>query len=67
MQNKPQQYRVYPGGLGYYNKSGYKVLRSIIDGEDYGETGDLVAYIPEGRDMARFLAKYLNERDSSHD
>ena len=63
--NKAQTYRVYKGSLSRLHSwnTGWKVVKAIENGEDFGEIGELVAYIPGSRRIARYLAKYLNDED----
>ena len=64
MKKQSNAYRVYQESHKFgYCKGGWKVIKSIDEsGEDFGESGDLIAYIPESRDLARFVATYLNGR-----
>ena len=53
-----QEYRVYQD----FNGRGWLVVKAIVRGVDYGIIGDLQAKVPESRDLARFIAKSLNEK-----
>jgi len=43
-----------------FNDKRWMVVKAVIDGEEFGYSGDIIANDMVSRDHARFLANYLN-------